>query len=110
MSVDALAGVELNQLVDAVVEKIASKVADLLAAQTRDAHCDDDSLLSYQQVADLLTARQPPPPAHVKHPTAEYVAILVRRGELPCVRYGKYRRVRWGDYRSWVARHWAEQL
>jgi len=68
------------------------------------APADDDELLSYEQVAALLTATDPPPAADVQRPAAEYVSDLVRRGELPSVPLGKYRRIRRGDYRALVAR------
>ena len=101
----ALAELGLDQLLEALAERIASTVAERIDARlVAAAHADDDTLLSYQQVADLLTAVDPAPSPAVQRPTAAYVADLVRRGELPGVRFGKYRRVRWDDYRAWVAR------
>ncbi len=102
----ALAGLGLDQLVDALAERVAGMVVARIDARlAAAAQANDDTLLSYQQVADLLTAGVPPPSPDVQRPTAEYVADLARRGELPGVPFGKYRRIRWGDYRAWVARH-----
>ncbi len=103
---DLSGGLTLDVIAEALAERIAEKTVQKLANRTA-AHgtIDDDELLTYQQIADLLTATNPPPMPNVQRPTAEYVAALVRRGELAGVPFGKYRRVRRGDYRAWLARH-----
>jgi len=98
------------EVVDALLDALAKRVADKVAARidarlAAAARADDDQLLSYQQIADLLTATDPPAAPHVQRPTPEYVAGLVRRGELASVPLGKYRRIRRADYRAWVTRH-----
>jgi len=104
-SSDLFAGLALDQLVDALADRIAAKVAERIDIRLAPiSHADGDTLLSYQQVADLLTATTPAPASNIQRPTAEYVSDLVRRGELPSVPFGKYRRIRLEDYRAWVAR------
>lgn len=102
---DALVGPALDQLVDALADRIAAKVAERIDVRLATiTPADSDALLSYQQVADLLTARTPPPASDIQRPTVAYVSDLVRRGELASVPFGKYRRIRLEDYRAWVAR------
>ena len=90
----------LAALVDALAERVAGKILEGLEPLLTSHDADDDELLSYQQNADLLTNSEPPSPADVKRPTAEYVASLVARGDIVGTPLpGKYRRVRRGDYR-----------
>lgn len=92
-------------LVDLLTDRVAGLMLERLSPLLRGGTSDDDELLSYQQVADLLTTMDPPVTDDVKRPTAEYVASLVARGELVGTPLpGKYRRVRRGDYRAFVAR------
>lgn len=100
---DPLTG--LLGLVDLLTDRVAGLMLERLSPLLRGDASDDDELLSYQQVADLLTTMDPPVTDDVKRPTAEYVASLVARGELVGTPLpGKYRRVRRGDYRAFVAR------
>jgi hypothetical protein len=94
----------LAALVDVLAEQLTNKILERLGPTLGPQSTNDDELLSYQQVADLLTTTEPPSPADVKRPTAEYVATLVARGDLVGTPLpGKYRRVRRGDYREFIA-------
>jgi hypothetical protein len=72
----------LAALVDVLAERVASRILECLGPLRASHDDDDDELLSYQQVADLLTTAEPPSPVDVKRPTAEYVATLVARGDI----------------------------
>lgn len=107
--VEALDGLGAEALVvlltqlGALAERARARLALVAVPSAPVVPADDDELLSYEQVATLLTAADPPQPATVKRPTPEFIADLVRRGELASVPLGKYRRIRRGDYRAWVA-------
>lgn len=88
----------VNVLADAVADRL---VARLSPANERLPNGDD--LLSYEQVAEMLTATTPVPAADVQRPAADYIRQLVKRGALPAVRLGKYVRVQRRDVHALIA-------